>query len=727
MTGRRYRALLIGNAEYPKDQHNLIPLKGPRNDPVRLREALVGGIGGLFEAHHVRVLAEAERTTIEREIDDILADASSADVVLLYYSGHGIRWADGNLYLCARDTIRDRPRSTALSGKWVADAISSSAVGCAVIILDCCHSGAFKDDGPADIFMGQGYQQASGRGRFVIASCQAAVLTKDADSPEDASPFTAALIEVLRTAARQQNATGAVTISEIYECLCLRLENSREPIPQRRFDGVGDIPFVSLAGKRPAAVEYTDDRPYQELEVIPLEVELSGRHDSPSAQVRVVGRADGAAGCELRVGSPWLRAELRGDFIDLKADATRAGARGNLYVSDKATAQVKVVKIRIGLDETESQTPESPLLGMAELAQMERIRILSVFAELAGLGAFFGAEEFVERIQQVTKGFDPQTAKLCVMGASKSGKSTLVNALLLPGDTICEEDWNRGPMVVTDCPARAAVTTVAYGTEPSVRRRRAEHRERLRFAQYLSWFENFNAYPVADAHGQPPAEFEIGWPSPLCRAGITCVEISGQSQTWPQHIEGMTQHSAARINMIRSDRIYEAGPRFVPAGQKEVGQPTLLVINMIDRSVDERFAGYVWNKYIRWRSQGQAWDGQDLEGYDVFFVDAAKALRGRQLQQHGVVEESGLTSLESRLTELIRDDFVKTRSRYQREVSESSEKVSSWIAAASDGSNNSVAAQASLKALVAELHDGLAAEVPADLGTDPLGGPTSRP
>ena len=40
MTGRRLRALLIGNAKFPRDPHNLHTLKGPPNDLERLREAL---------------------------------------------------------------------------------------------------------------------------------------------------------------------------------------------------------------------------------------------------------------------------------------------------------------------------------------------------------------------------------------------------------------------------------------------------------------------------------------------------------------------------------------------------------------------------------------------------------------------------------------------------------------------------------------------------------------
>jgi hypothetical protein len=177
----------------------------------------------------------------------------------------------------------------------------------------------------------------------------------------------------------------------------------------------------------------------------------------------------------------------------------------------------------------------------------------------------------------------------------------------------------------------------------------------------------------------------------------------------------MPAGSALRIKIIRSDRIYDAEPRFISIGQSEVDRPTILVINMVDRRVDERYAGFVWNKYVRPRGSRETWEGQDLGDHDVFFVDAAKALRGRQLQQHGVVEDSGLTSLERRLAELIRDDFVTVRSRYQREVLESSEKVSSRIAATSDGRNNTVGARASLTTLTAELLDGTAAQLPADL------------
>ena len=90
----------------------------------------------------------------------------------------------------------------------------------------------------------------------------------------------------------------------------------------------------------------------------------------------------------------------------------------------------------------------------------------------------------------------------------------------------------------------------------------------------------------------------------------------------------------------------------------------------------------------------------------MFFVDAAKALTGRQLQQQLIVQESGLTSLELRLREIIHNDFVAIRAGYQQQILAGCDELNSGIGAGPDPAGYGGYALASLAALRAELLDG---------------------
>ena len=100
----RYRALLIGIATYPLDEHNLAPLKGPHNDTAAVRRALTDNDTGLFDDIDVATLADVDSPDALRGMSRFYAVADRHDVLLLYYSGHGKLDLSGRLHLCMHDT-----------------------------------------------------------------------------------------------------------------------------------------------------------------------------------------------------------------------------------------------------------------------------------------------------------------------------------------------------------------------------------------------------------------------------------------------------------------------------------------------------------------------------------------------------------------------------------------------------------------------------------------------
>ncbi|MDQ6949937.1 MAG: caspase family protein [Actinomycetota bacterium] len=157
-----YRALLIGNSTFPADPQNLQDLKGPVKDVAVLAAALTDRDTGLFDPDHVGLLVERSVGKILEEIETFLNDARREDKLLLFYSGHGLLDERNGLFLAANNTRIDRLRSTAVNVTDISDMLDSSAARTVVIMLDCCHSGAFKGNiSPANL---------AGSGRFVLTS-----------------------------------------------------------------------------------------------------------------------------------------------------------------------------------------------------------------------------------------------------------------------------------------------------------------------------------------------------------------------------------------------------------------------------------------------------------------------------------------------------------------------------------------------------------------------------
>lgn len=232
-----YRALLIGNSTFPADPHNLQELHGPVKDVAVLGSTLTDRDTGLFDPDHVRLLVERPAAKVLEEVEAFFSEARRDDQLLLYYSGHGLLDERNQLYLGAANTRVDRLRSTAVSAAEISEMLNSSAARTAVILLDCCHSGAFKGNiGPGTL---------AGSGRFVLTSCRSGELANDADRRNGTSLFTQHLVDGLMGGVPDLDADGRIDVDEVYRYVHERLMASNRQIPQRRFDGSVRTPALA--------------------------------------------------------------------------------------------------------------------------------------------------------------------------------------------------------------------------------------------------------------------------------------------------------------------------------------------------------------------------------------------------------------------------------------------------------------------------------------------------
>src|SRR3990172_4872771 len=121
MAEKRY-ALIIASWDYTADA-GLRKLIAPPRDAAALTRVLQDPTIGGFE---VRTLLNEPSPKVAEEIEAFFAERKRDDLALLYFSGHGVKDTDGQLYFAMPNTRRDRLRSTAIKAYDVNEMIRGS-------------------------------------------------------------------------------------------------------------------------------------------------------------------------------------------------------------------------------------------------------------------------------------------------------------------------------------------------------------------------------------------------------------------------------------------------------------------------------------------------------------------------------------------------------------------------------------------------------------------------
>ena len=211
-------ALLIGVSEYGA---GLNPLPGAVKDVEAIREVLLHSDIGGFASGDVKLLKNPQRQEMEEAIESLFLGRQKDDLVLLYFSGHGIKDDTNRLYLTTRTTRKTERgeliRSTAVAASFVHDSMGRSRSKRQVVVLDSCFSGAFaegllaRDDGSVDI-----RTELGGEGRAVLTSSTSTQYSFE-EKGEDLSIYTRFLLEGIRTGAADLDDDGVISIDELHE------------------------------------------------------------------------------------------------------------------------------------------------------------------------------------------------------------------------------------------------------------------------------------------------------------------------------------------------------------------------------------------------------------------------------------------------------------------------------------------------------------------------------
>jgi hypothetical protein len=138
---KRRAAVLVGISRYKNSKFNL---KGCTNDVEEIYRRLVGSEALNYEIPEDHYLLDEAATAqaIRKALGDVLYKPDRYELVLFYFSGHGIRDLQGNGWLLAHDTEISNAFGTAINMSDISSVVSNSKNKEHVIaILDCCYSG----------------------------------------------------------------------------------------------------------------------------------------------------------------------------------------------------------------------------------------------------------------------------------------------------------------------------------------------------------------------------------------------------------------------------------------------------------------------------------------------------------------------------------------------------------------------------------------------------------
>ncbi|MFF3572319.1 type VII secretion protein EccCb [Nocardia jiangxiensis] len=196
-------ALFIANDTFYS--RSLSRLYAPVSDARALRNLLHEPEIGGFEP--AEILVNESKMEIERGIERMFRGAGPEDLLLLYYSGHGIRTSQ-NLYLAASNTDANLPGSSGVSSAFIKEMIRESNAASKIILLDCCYSGAFLSGDAlkagVDLGDGVGEHLATGEGVCVLTACTGVQIAEDGirSGAADSMPmstFTSAIVNGITT------------------------------------------------------------------------------------------------------------------------------------------------------------------------------------------------------------------------------------------------------------------------------------------------------------------------------------------------------------------------------------------------------------------------------------------------------------------------------------------------------------------------------------------------
>lgn len=218
------RAVVIGIANY----RNAAPLPDAvTNDAQDIADVLTSNGYCGYRPSNVHLLLDEDATLarIRTALDSVATSSRPNDTVVVFFSGHGARFAGSAKRQSALLPVEfdtQSPEHTSLSETEFSSTLRRISAKRLLVLIDACHSGgagSFKGAGQSESFQ-IGYSEkslarlAEGTGRVLVASCRASEESFVFPNARN-SVFTSKLLEALRGEG-QISGDGVIRVFEVF-------------------------------------------------------------------------------------------------------------------------------------------------------------------------------------------------------------------------------------------------------------------------------------------------------------------------------------------------------------------------------------------------------------------------------------------------------------------------------------------------------------------------------
>jgi Caspase domain len=214
----RRHSLLIGVGDY-QAEGGLTPLKCSARDVAAMAEVL-GAPRFMGPDPRCEKVVDPSHEVALREIGRFLKTVPKDDVLIVYFSGHGLRDSNGDLFLCFTNTDQQDLDFTALNVRRLTENLEGKFLRRVLVVLDCCHSGAAgamvtKDSLQARINEAE-RALSDGTGIYYLTSSAS---TQVAVEGTENSIFTRHFVNGIRDGSADIDGKGEITVQDLAQYL----------------------------------------------------------------------------------------------------------------------------------------------------------------------------------------------------------------------------------------------------------------------------------------------------------------------------------------------------------------------------------------------------------------------------------------------------------------------------------------------------------------------------
>lgn len=284
-------------------------------------------------------------------------------------------------------------------------------------------------------------------------------------------------------------------------------------------------------------------------------------------------------------------------------------------------------------------------------------QIKEVLETLVATAATLKMDAAVADLTAVLQRLLQETFQVIVIGTPFRGTSTLVNALLGPPvQPVSELAADQGLMPTGNYGLMPVLTRITYADIPFMR---AWNFDGTAVQWVPSELWQTLLVPSEEEEGENASvydlfrEFELGYPSAVCRAGLTLLDATWYDAN-PRAvalIREVISRCDAAILLLSSQAQASLEEGYLFSELSTRGPRVFTVVNLYSALDDhiEQLKRYVWKKVVGDWQLGPAYTGQDLAAQGIYFVNAAQAQQGSLLRDEPLWHTSGMGLLEQSL------------------------------------------------------------------------------